>query len=298
MRHDRTSYSEAALLAHCEKAWTYRYLGERRAFEPSVAMQRGTFVHDVVATWWDDPTRGMASIVNKWGEEGQQLPDDGEWVALRYEERYDETRQAGDLRVIGNELKLVVRVPGTQVDLVLYIDQLVLDRAGQMWIVERKTMKDWRRLDSIDVDQQVSLYVWAFRQAGVPVVGAIYDAIRTYRWQPEKPTITALAAEVMAGTTSTKKEAMESARALQAAHPGVERPVEDSFRSLWLERTPDQLDEAVADLQAAIQRKALLAAGLRPMRNIGMRCSTCDYRTECWEGLAYGPVELLPDGPE
>ncbi len=298
MRHERASYSELSLLAHCEKAWTYRYLDMVPRGEGTEAMRRGTFIHDVVGMWWDDPTTCMARLVNSYDGE---LPEDGEWVALRYEQRYEDVRSAGLVRVIGNELKLVVRLPGTAVDILLYVDQLVLDQQGQMWLVERKTMKDWRRLDSIDVDQQVSTYVWAWRQAGIPVVGVIYDAIKTYRWVPEKPTLTALATEVMAGDPGlTKKAATEMARFRQAEHPGVERPVEESFRALWLERTQEQLDETVADMVAAVQRKALLAAGMRPMRNIGQRCGSCDYRPMCWDSLAYGPnsaggVVLLGD---
>jgi len=261
MRFEQTSYSELSLLARCEKAWAYRYLDRVETGERSVALRRGSFVHDVVAAWWDEPGTTMSAQVEYWRQMNGETPEDGEWVVDRYEQRYEDARANGGLRIIGHELKFTVPIPGTQVSVLCYMDGLVLDSNGDMWVLERKTMRDWRRLNGIDVDPQVSLYVWAARASGLPVAGVLYDAIRTYRWKGD-------------------------------------RPVDESFQSLWLARTQAQLDETVADTVAGVQRKALIASGMRPTRNIGMSCDVCDYRQHCWDSLSFGAgagITMLDD---
>jgi len=261
VRFEQTSYSELSLLARCEKAWAYRYLYRVKLPDRSVALQRGSFVHDVVAAWWDNPDTTMTEQVVSWRQVNGATPEDAEWVVDRYEQRYMQARTEGGLRIIGHELRFTVPLPGTQVTVLAYLDGLVLDANGLMWVLERKTMRDWRRLNAIAVDPQVSLYVWAARSTGLPVAGVLYDAIRTYRWKGD-------------------------------------RPVDESFQSLWLARTQEQLDETVADMVAGVQRKALLASGMRPTRNLGMACDMCDYRERCWESISFGAgtgVALLDD---
>jgi hypothetical protein len=140
------------------------------------------------------------------------------------------------------------------------IDALKRDAEGRLWVVERKTMSDWSRLEFVPSDPQVTLYWLAAVERGLDVYGIEYDAIRTYRWQQE-------------------------------------RPPEDSVRRLYLDRTPEQAAQALTwlwrimhrrdDLDAWMQAPAA-ARGRGPIRNVhAFVCRTCPYRVPCLEGMIH-----------
>lgn len=297
MNLNATSYTELSLLADCEKKWEYRYVNRVRS-DQSVAQARGSAIHEAVARWWDDPTLPMA-VINPWPEGRPEDPEEValvEWLLKRYEEHHGPGRRAGSLRMIGHELYFEHPVPGTNVMLRAYVDGLGLDADGQMWLVERKTMKDWQRLDLLEVDQQISLYIWLAQVIGLPVKGVIFDAIRTFRWKLEKPTLADIEADLIEHGLSgyTKKGLRELAKQLQEEDPGVERPAAESFHVAWLDRSPEHIAEALADVQAGAQRRALLANGARPLRNLGRSCGWCDHKPACWAALSFG-IEIEPD---
>lgn len=293
---NRSSFSELSTLADCEKKWSYRYLLRDKG-EASAAMQKGSFLHEVIGQWWDDPNLTMASILDNLDVTGypEDVVADGTWLALRYEEHYGEDRAAGKLKVIGTELYVEVPIPGTAVMAVAYLDQLVLDEQGRMWLVERKSMGNWARLDTLAVDPQLTLYIWMLRTIGVPVVGVIFDAINTYRYVPSKPSQKDLIPAITeAHPEWTKKAVQEQAKADVEAHPGVERPAADSFEVQWIDRTEDHMAEALEEMRSALQRRAVLASGGRPMRNIGRACGWCFHKEDCWDALAFpDAIEIL-----
>lgn len=299
MNLNATSYSELSVLAECETKWQYKYLKRIRG-EQSTAQARGSAIHEAVAQWWDEPTLYMDEI-NPWPEGAPDDPEEVEtveWLLRRYEEHHGPGRDAGSLRMIGHELYFEAPVPGTNVILRGYVDGLALDLQGGMWLIERKTMKDWQRLDLLEVDQQISLYIWLAQVIGLPVKGVIFDAIRTYRWKPEKPTLTDIEVELLATYPKmgllSKKLLREKAKQVQAADPGVERPAAESFHVAWLDRSPEHIAEALADVQAGAQRRALLANGARPQRNLGRHCGWCDHKPDCWAALSF-PLEIVQE---
>lgn len=292
---NRTSYTELSTVAECERRWAYKYLW-RQSFETPESWQRGTLFHEMAGRWWDQPEVAMAEVIvnvrRDYPDHSIESFDLASWLARRYEQYYSDDR-AGAV-VIGRELRFERELPGTGVTVVSYVDQLEVDRDGLWWPVERKTMKDWRRLQQLEVDPQTATYLWIVRETftGMPIEGLKYDAIRTYQWQPEKPTLTQLQEEVLREQPElTKKAAMDIARERQAADPGVERPLEDSFEQRWLDYTASQINEALEDMKAALMRRQMLAAGARPTRNIGPGCDRCPYKPTCWADLAF-PEEI------
>lgn len=295
MNLNRTSYTELAALAHCERQWWYKYVVGIRG-EQSAQQARGSALHEAIAVWWDQPDVGMADI-NPWpvGRPDDQEAELVEWLLTRYEEHHGPSREAGVLRMIGHELSFAAPVPGTGITLRAYIDGLGLDEDGGLWVVERKSMADWRRLGLLDVDRQRILYDWLVKANGLPIKGVIYDAIRTYRWKSEKPTLAALKAEIMeerGGWVGTVKDLHAMAQDRQAAHPGVDRPAAESFVTEWLTATPRMHEEALADVRAGLQRRGALAAGAPPQRNLNQACDWCDCKSDCWEELTFGRSAL------
>ncbi len=292
MRTTTTSYTEMSKLAECERKWWYSYVVGVRG-EQTVQQRRGSDLHEVIAEWWDRQDRSMPDLMaeHTWISEDGEARETVVWLLNRYEEHHGQSRADGVLRMIGHELYFQGLVPGTNTILRAYVDGLGLDAEGGLWLIERKSMKDWRRLALLDVDRQTALYDWIVKLTGLPLQGVIYDAIRTYRWKPEVPTLAVLTAEVLAdnpGVTLTKKAAAQVAGFLQANHPGVDRPAGESFYNDWLTRTPAQHAAALADVQAGLQRRGALAAGAPPMRNLGQACDWCDHKVDCWDSLTFG----------
>lgn len=300
---DIVSYTELSTLAKCEKMWTLRY--RDKVDEPTerpIYFRKGSMLHELCHAWWiggDAQTRaeqrelGVPEDFNH-----AALQDDVQWLYERYTKRYGELRAAGALRVVETELKVVNPIPHSGVAAVTYVDQLVWVKGlkvghrelNGLYAVERKSMADWQRLDTLDVDPQVGIVLWQLRQAGWPVQGVIYDAMRTYRWKPEQPTQAALiewrASEDAVFASWTKKRQTEWAK-LEQPHRTVERPLEDSFQLLVTDRTGAQVNVIVDDMKAAVRRRALLGAGEVPMRNIGQTCKSCSYRNECHADLIF-----------
>lgn len=249
-------------------------------------MARGTAIHELVGTWWTGDEELLALKTRMIYESmSEEEWDHVSWLFDRYQQQYGAARNSGALRVVATEFKLLAPIPGTDVEMVTYVDQIVKLRDRGLWVVERKTMKDWRRLDTLEVDPQVSIALWQLRSAGWPIEGLMYDAIRTYRWQPMKPT----QAQIMESegvNRATAKELLES-------HAGIERPVEESFQLLYLDRHDAHIQQALEEARAGVRRRAVLGAGERPIRNIGMACSMCPYREQCWESLAFPSIEVV-----
>lgn len=260
---DRTSHSELSKLAMCEKQWAYRYLDHAPIEEGADMTKRnlGTAIGRAANAFWQDQSYEFA-INTMERDEGLLSNDNANlalWLMNRYHKVHAPARDAGTIRMVGFEIKLTGTIPGTRIELLAYLDNLALDPKGDLWLVERKTMRDWRRLNGIAVDPQVSRYVWLARSLGLPVRGVLYDAIRTYYWKRD-----------------------------EAKHPANE-----SFRTLWLDRTEEEGEEAVKEMQATLKRRAVLLLGDRPIRNIGQHCDWCDHQEDCWNTLSF-PYDGAP----
>lgn len=293
MNLNTTSYTELNTIAQCEMRWAHKYLYRTDQGEKTTGLAKGTWLHDVVGQWWWDPTLSMDEIVRHARNAQADLPwvEDAVWVANRYEQHYFADR-AEVVETVGREVRLELDLPGTGVRVVAWIDEIRRDAQGGLWLVERKTMLNWARLSLLPVDPQITTYLWIARASGLPVVGVLFDAIRTYHWAPEKPTLTELQGEVLTEQPElTKKAAMEIARERQAAHPGFERPLAESFEQLWLDRTDEQIEEGLDEMRAALVRRQMLAGGLRPVRNLGEQCNRCPFKNECWDAVAF-PEEI------
>lgn len=247
-----TSHSEISTLAACEWKWQERYMFGAPS-DTSPAMYLGTVMHHLVAEWWEQGKWGtfFTEMVEAEGGDMNEEP----WLTAaylmwRYTEHYEHLRDS--VRAVDHEVDVTVKLPrfGSY--------RAILDALWEtplgLWVVERKTYGRNTRLDTVLVDPQLTMNVWAAREAGYPVVGVVFDGIYTYRYK------------------------------------GV-RPTSDSFEMLWLDRTDDHIAEALLEVDGALQRRRRLRAGGRPLRNIGPACSWCPVRGACHEALSF-PNEI------
>lgn len=235
---DAISFSEIGTLARCEKAWQYSYTGEREESSPSKAMALGTDTH---ARWGDYHMYGTVP-----------LPSEGEtetsaWLMQRYAEHYGASDKG--LKCIDVEVPVVAQLPGGS-NFFGFADAL-FSYKRKLWVGELKTTQSLSNAEFLSRQLQTRLYVWAFRQMGVPVAGAMLDVIRSFR--------------------PVRKEL----------------PLADSFDRRWLPYTDAELVPAVAEAMSAVMvRKQLQGMGDMPrvpLKNIGSSCSWCYHCAACFD---------------
>lgn len=237
---DAISYSELSTLARCEMAWKLGYTGEREKSAPSGAMKLGTEIHRLWGAWWT-------------GGNWQTTADEkAAWLMERYAERYVPESMFMEMEAI--ELPLVARFSWGPY-FFGFADGLLKDGNGNLWIAELKSTDSLSKVTSLVESLQTKLYIWAARQMGYPVVGAMLDVVRTF-----KPVRKPLA-------------------------------LEESFDRRWLQPSPEQLQEALGQAMRATKARRELIAGETPLRNVGPACSWCFAMAPCY-GLE---VDIVPE---
>jgi hypothetical protein len=253
---DSLSYSEAATLASCEMKHFYSYQCEREEQTKSAALARGTEMH---------------RLTQHWALTGEILPSEDEtsaWLMDRYARHYAGTRD--QIKMLAVEIPFAMKLDAPWDghvfgfwDGLAEVSGVVIndDPKDGLWLDEKKTMADWRRLGQLPVDLQVSLYIARARQAGHPVRGVIFDAMRTQRWVR-----------------------------------GPERPLVESFERVWIERSQEKLDDALEQMYSALALRDGLTGRRprKPLRNVGQACDWCFFKTQCY-GLT---VELVDESDD
>lgn len=262
------SYSELSTLSACEKKWSLVYdTPDRERYEATDPMKLGTHMHNLLNTWW-----GHGPDPAEWFD---PMPDinatDAEtavWLMDRYEEVYGNTK----LKMLQVTVPFAVKAFG--VWLFGWFDGILEDEQGDLWIYEAKTMGNWNRLNQLPMDKQISLYIYAARRSGINVKGVMFDAILTTHWKTEEG------------------EVYKSGP--RKGEPKEYHPPQDSFRTEWVERTDDQIEEFKGELWSALARRSDIAQRIHdPVRNIGQACDWCPVMAQCY-GIT---LELVDSDP-
>lgn len=87
-------------------------------------------------------------------------------------------------KVLGVEVNILewkLTIPGTDIFLEGFIDMVLEDEYGGIWAVEHKTGAQFFSVESLDLDEQASTYLWALshRYPDKKVSGIIYNLVRT-----------------------------------------------------------------------------------------------------------------------
>ncbi len=265
MRSPTIDFSSLANLADCQWRWYARHV---RLFEdkPGTAAMLGTLMGRLCAAWyrgdhWEEILRDEVLV---WQIENPDLASEiGQpeymerafWLMTRYVEHYADDRP--QVKVLGTEVYFKLRLPGRYGWLCGAIDELWLID-GRCWVVERKTMGDWSKMDQHERSHQTTFYLWAAQQLGYDPWGIMLDCIRTYRWKRD------------------------------------EHPPADSFDRRWFDRGPVHLSNALLEAGKGLTlAKALIGGHMKPLRNIADHCSWCPYTAECFTELGFD--DATPD---
>lgn len=326
-RIETINYSEFATLAQCETKWGYAYLLEQEEdVEGKNGLWLGTLLHLGLDRWTRDLGATLPEVwtddINTGGKPGEMrtlrlsdfdsaLVEHALWLLARYVSVYGSSRPES-WNVISTEEWLTgkFKIGSRTVRIVGRHDGLV-EILGDLWLIERKSYGQKRRLDTIGIEPQPTIYYDLVEQNyGRRPVGLLYDGIFTYRYSPKPPTQGALIeAAIVAGEqgkhiegfpyNGTKSAQRDWARPL-TLDPSLatERPPEDSFERRWIDRTPQAIAVGEQFLGNAIRRRDRIKVIEDTIPNVGKDCSWCGFRAECWSrlsGLDSSEILLAPE---
>lgn len=263
---DELHFSEMSCLATCEQKWSYTYGldQDEEEQETSRPLVLGSLLHAGATEWWDTPGGwdhvDQGKVLSHLADDAragltEEIATDFHWLMQRYDEVYQPTHD--EWEVVADEIELDGIIAGVPIG--GRADRIVLHLPTErLYLMETKSMKDWRRLDILTVDPQITHYWTLARQNGYEVDGILYDAIKTYRWKTGK------------------------------------HPASESFQRLFLDRNEEHAMAAGDQVRAVSDRRKQLAIGdAVPIRNISqMTCSWCWKRERCWEDLAFPETQI------
>ena len=205
----RISVTSIRTFKRCRRKWYYKYVERMSPKQKASYLNLGVFIHKAMeshysALDWKQAVHDLAAesiqnTVNKmqlgydWDEalavektaEINNLRNRAVEIMGRYIE-FDRTNplvRAG-WKVLGVEVNILeweLTIPGTDIFLEGFIDMVLEDEYGGIWAVEHKTGAQFFSVESLDLDEQASTYLWALshRYPDKKVSGIIYNLVRT-----------------------------------------------------------------------------------------------------------------------
>lgn len=262
-RSPTVDFSSLSNLASCQWRWYARYVLGMEDRPGSVALL-GTLLGELCSTWWEgNAWEPLLKVrLEEWRAENPEAGfqpawmEKAHWLMERYVAHYGPERDSGSVKVLASELFFKLRLPNRYGYLVGAIDQL-WEIDGHVYVVERKSMADWSRIERHSISHQTTFYYWAAQQLGYEPWGIILDCIRTYQWKRDY-------------------------------HPPT-----DSFERRWLDRGDEHLRNAIIEAGKGLTlAKALVNGSLEPLRNFDDACSWCAYRNECLADLGFSDLAV------
>lgn len=275
---DAMSNSELSTLSRCEQAWVLGYTGEREKSAASKAMALGTEVHRLWGQWWMT------------GDHLESEDQTADVLMGRYVRHYNGHRYFSQVRCVATEVPVAARFSWGNW-FFGFADGLfeVRDMYGVpdgLYVGEAKTAAQLSAVTYLVQSTQTPLYVWAFRQMGLPVLGSFVDVLRTTGNEPQVETKADCykrlrRVNVAAGIKETKAETEDriDAERLQLGEP----PLAESFdRRFLLEGDGLDIAGAIGQARRASGVRRQLLAGEPPLKNIGPSCSWCFAQPTCF----------------
>lgn len=201
--------TEVATYLRCRRRWDLTSFNRQnltRLGPPTPAFHLGSAIHHALdaqlrgedpftaleAYFADEEARAQAAYVAVVGtvpspselKAAKDVRDLAFTLLTKYVARYG----GGDVRAnlihpyvpLESEVSFRVPIPGTRGYLAGTFDALVRhkDRAGERWVLERKTFTNPPTVENLYVDTQLTLYCWAAELLfSEPVAGVLYDGI-------------------------------------------------------------------------------------------------------------------------
>lgn len=160
--------------------------------EKGQALIRGSIIHDCLEAYYEG--RSWKKVWKKFQEEYYQglfeeekgQKNDIAYMANELLEAYFHyyEQEDSETEFLFNELHFELDLI-EDVKLEGYIDAVIVDKNGDIWVKDYKTYRSMPTYDSLRFNYQSAIYIWALEQMGYTVKGMIWDIITAKT--PSKP---------------------------------------------------------------------------------------------------------------
>lgn len=191
----KISNSKARTWRRCPKKYEYKYVQRLRRKEKALPLERGTWMHELLQTYydagdWRKTHKRLKRRFNNLFEDERallgDLPGECARIMAAYLREYEE--EDGHLRIVDTELNEYVTLPnGLRVQVI--VDLVYEDDMG-LWIMDHKFRGQFESPENMRLDPQLTVYYWALEVLGYPCVGTVYNEVLT-----KPPTIPKLTAK-------------------------------------------------------------------------------------------------------
>lgn len=296
----------------CRRAWNYSYKeGLQRPFDHMDARWFGKGAHVALAAFHSQDLRGWPVAFEAWLE--AKIDEHAKVMPLNPEDYrkveelktllegmmdgYNDFAEANDdFTVLGVEVPLSVKVPGTNVILAGTVDMIVR-RKGKLWVVDHKTYASFADPEALLLDDQMTAYLWmVWKTYGEMPAGAIYNQLR--KKLPATPML------LKDGKRLSQDKSIDTTREvyLQAIHDNgfneadyadiLEKiGLNEFFRRETIPRNQNELLSFEENLVPEAREMTSKSTFLYP--NATRDCVYCDYRTICKAQNERGDVDSL-----
>lgn len=186
----RISNSMAKSYLRCSRQYDYKYNKLLTSVTTGLPLYRGSWLHELLqANYetgdWKKRNRQLSKEFMALFEEEREVYGDLPTICSSIMESYCYTWREADeaWTVIAVEQEYEVPLPHGHT-FVFKIDMLVEDEYG-IWLVEHKSHKTLPDDSYRFMDTQTARYAWGLTQLGIPVIGVVWDYLRTK--EPTKP---------------------------------------------------------------------------------------------------------------
>lgn len=180
------------------------------------------------------------------------------------------------------------------------IDLVKSDAEDRLWIVDHKTTEDFDKGMELrtDFDPQLSFYVWALRNMGLPIEGGIHNFIRMR--VPAEPSInkdgSMSAVSVITDAETVQRViaetgAKEPKGGLQAYLEKL--PKDAFFRRFETVRSETELSSIVREIENKVRERQLARDNEMYTRTIITECQRCPFFRPCLAGLKGGDEQFI-----
>lgn len=172
------SHSEVDSFTQCERKHAYAHIQKLQPKARSEGLSRGNAGHKVLEVWAKALIEGMDSetALAKGLQEAASMPFAVAGMALATEWVRDIFPKLG-WKIVAVEVQY--RVQFTETLVYPFKFDMLVEKDGELWVVDHKFLYDFYTQQMIDIFPQMPRYIFGLRKHGIKAVGAIYNMFRT-----------------------------------------------------------------------------------------------------------------------
>ena len=174
------SYSRMSCFRRCLQQYHWRYID--KYYPPfSMGQVRGSAGHAALASWHTkyEEEAALQAAWSKWVSEGFTQNEEWDLLSVSLTRYFSWSRANDTFKLLEAEKRFDIQYlsDGKPCILTGYIDGIVEEKDGRIWLLENKFYK---RMDGsgLEMDQQVSTYLLAAHTIQHAAVGVIYNMVR------------------------------------------------------------------------------------------------------------------------